>query len=507
MKIGSCSLIFACIVAFSILSLSLPGYADNSALQVKCVDPSGKPVDNVKVAAFSVNNNKEKIKKSDSQGIAEFTKMDNGAYRVFGHKEGFAPAFFEYIALKDASQTVTLTFAPGEDKKLYFEDPMEAQRVKTIIGQGVDALNGGKAGDAVIYFKQALQINPFSPDALYYYGSALISQANFDQGVELLKRAATLAEALSAATPPGKEDANKKLIDTVQQILKNDLPAIKGESLMKQQKYDEALKNFAEAAQNDPSNPLNYANMAIANANSKRFEEALAMIEKAIRLKPDDKTYTGLKTKISEMKAVKQENDAITKAQTVLDEGKKLFQSEDFSGAIKKYEEAKEMVAPAMQSPLWVKIAEANAKLNQPDAVIAAYKKAIELAPAEKKSEYRKSLAIVYLQNKKYDEAVEMVTETQATSSKSAEQTLLDLAKAYKDKEPALAEVIYERVIKINPNNVDVYFELGQLYYLDGKSKDSRTKEMFEKYQAVGKDPEMLQKAKDFLVIVNRRNK
>jgi tetratricopeptide (TPR) repeat protein len=514
MKKSSCNLFFACIVAFSILLLSLPGYADNNALQVKCVDPSGKPVSDVKVAAFSFNSNKATGRRSDSQGIAEFTKMDNGVYRVFGHKDGFAPAFFEYVGLKDNQQTVTLTFAPGDDRKLYFEDQVEAQRMKTLITQAVNALNGGKFGEAETFLKQALQINPYGPDVLYFYGSALLSQFKFDQGVELLKRAAELAGVLSGATPSGKADPSKKLIDSIQDKLKKDLPALRGESLLKQNKYDEALKNFAEAAQNDPSNPSNYAYMAMVNANSKKYEEALALVEKAIQLKPGDKTYMDLKASISDMKEKTKGNEAILKAETIRIkaetlqyEGDKLGQSEDYAGAIKKYEEAKELESPAKQSPLWVKIARANAKLNQPDTAIAAFKRAIELAPEKEAPTYRDVLTGYYLENKKYDEAIDVIAKTPHPSSKSTEQILSDMATAKKDKEMAYAEAIFEQVLKINPGNVDVYFELGQLYYMDGKSKDRRTKELLKKYLEIGKDTEKLQRAKDFLVVVNRRSK
>jgi tetratricopeptide (TPR) repeat protein len=514
MKKSSGYLFLACIAVFSIPLLALSGYADNNALQVKCVDPSGKPVSDVRVVAFSFNSNKQMDKRSDSQGIAEFPKMDNGVYRVFGHKDGFAPAFFEYIVLKDIQQTITLAFVPGDDRKLYFEDPMEAQRVKAIIKQGVDALNGGKLGDAEAFLKQALQINPYSPNVLYYYGYALIAEYKFDQGVESLKRAAELAEILSGAASSGSADSNKKLIDSIQETLKKVLPALKGESLLKQNKYDEALKNLAEAAQNDPSNPVNYANMAVANAKSLKFDEALALIEKAIQLKPDAKEFTDRKALISKEKENMREHEGIVKAETIRTkadtigyEGDVLSQSGDYAGAMKKYEEAKELVAPAKQSPLWVKIARANVKLNQDHTAIAAFKKAIELAPEKEVPIYRDVLAGYYYENKKYDEAIDMIAEIQSAPSQSAEQILSDMATAKKDKEPAYAEAIFERVLKINPGNADVNFELGQLYYIDGKSKDSRTKVLLKKYLEVGKDPEKLQRAKDFLVVVNRRSK
>jgi hypothetical protein len=60
--------------------------------------------------------------------------------------------------------------------------------------------------------------------------------------------------------------------------------------------------------------------------------------------------------------------------------------------------------------------------------------------------------------------------------------------------------------LTINPQNADVYFELGQLYYLDGKAKDNRTKELLAKYIQIGKDQDKLKRANDLLVVISRRN-
>jgi len=85
-------------------------------------------VQNAKVVVLSLNTDKAKDKKSDTQGIAEFAKLDYGVYRVIGRKEGFAPALFEFVLLKGSTESATLKFAAGADKKLYFEDPAEALR-------------------------------------------------------------------------------------------------------------------------------------------------------------------------------------------------------------------------------------------------------------------------------------------------------------------------------------------------------------------------------------------
>ena len=473
----------------------MPGFADNGAIQVKCVDATGKPVDNVKVVVFNVGTGKDKDKRSDAQGIAEFTKLDNGVYRVLGRKEGSVPAFYEYARLNESRESVTLTFAPGADKKLYFEDPAEDQRMRGLLGQGMDAYKAGKFEDAEKFFGQTLEVNPFNSDALYYNGVALLQQSKFDQGVESLKRAAAVADAMSATAAPDPKYA--QISQATQQLLKT-MPAIKGESYLKQKKYDEAIASFSEAVKSDPSNPQFYANLAVALTNAKRFDEAIPMIDKAIQLKTDEKTFVSLKNDI----LVRKENYALIQAQAIMDEGNKLLQEENAAGAIRKYEEAMKMVPSASQSPLWRQIALANAKLGQPDAAVAAFKKAVELAPAEEALKYKTVFANYYLQNKKYDEAVDVLAEGQ-----SSEQALLEMAKVRTNKEPELAEAILEKVIKINPNNADVYYDLGRLYYIDGKSKDSRTKELLNKYLEIGKDPAKIDDAKGLLVVIGRRSK
>ena len=106
---------------------------------------------------------------------------------------------------------------------------------------------------------------------------------------------------------------------------------------------------------------------------------------------------------------------------------------------------------------------------------------------------------------KKFDEAIGVLTDPKAEGS--PEQTLTDLAKTWKNKEPNFAIAALEKVIMLNPANADAYFDLGQLYYIDGKSKDSRTKELLNKYVEIGKDADKIQGAKDMLVIVNKRSK
>ncbi len=504
MKIGCWKAFCVCFISFSMLFAAFPAFAENGTLQVKCADASGNPVPGVKVVAVQLKSQKAKDKKSDAQGIADFGKIEDGAYRIVGRKEGFVPALYEFAMVSGGPQTITLKFAPGADKKLHFEDPAEENRAFDLLRQGLESYKQNKFADAEKLFLQSVEISSSNPDAVYYLSVAYLQQSKFDQGIEMLKRTIELSSAYLTLPSPNPNGPNpyEQMSQNAQQLLKR-MPALRGESALRQQKYDEAVVQFKEAVKSDPNNSEYHANLAIALTNAKQFDEALASLENALKLKPTEKAYTDLKAQINARK----EGMVLDKAQTFMNEGNKLLQDGDAAGALKKYEESKALVAQDKQSPLWRQMARAHAKLNQEDAAVAAFKKSIELAPADKASEYRNSFAQYYLDGKKYDEAVEVLADPKAAGSQSPEQTLLALAASSKNKQPQLAEAALERLLKVNPDNSDAYFDLGQMYYADGKEKDSRTKELLTKYVETGKDEAKLESAKNMLIMINRRTK
>ena len=497
MKTNCWKSIFFCFAAASIFFSSLPVFAE-STLQVKCVDSSGAPVPAVKVTIAPVKAlQKIRDKKSDDQGVAEFAKVDDGAYRVFGRKDGLMPALLEFAVLKGSQESVTLTFTAGADKKLWFEDPEEEQRARTLLQQGVETAKANKLDEGIKMLQEALAIKPSFAEALLYLGLGFIQQGKFDEAVQALDKASDIASIwLTAPQGPG-QNPYQQIIQNVQQMKKN-LPGLKAGWALQQKNYDLAVKGFTEAIQSNPNEPDFHAKLAIALAYSQKYDEALAAVDKAIQLKPSD-TYTGYKNSITAMK----EKAEIDKAQAVFAEGNKLLQDGDAGGALQKLQQAKSMVAPDKQAPIWRQIGRAQAKLNQPDAV-DSFKKAIELAPADKVKDYRDSLAQYYLDEKKYDDAVSVFIDPK---SASPEKDLTALAKDMKDKQPKLSEAALERVLKINPENIDAAFDLGQMYYSDGKENDRRTKELLTKYAEKGKDADKLENVKGMLVIINRRTK
>ncbi|HTY64048.1 MAG TPA: tetratricopeptide repeat protein [Acidobacteriota bacterium] len=498
---NSSKYIFVCIAALFVLFFALPIYADGT-LQVKCLDQSGAASQNAKVIIMNMANQKAKDKKSDAQGIAEFAKIEDGVYRVIARKDGFVPALYEFAVLKGNTESVTLNLASGADKKLYFEDPAEEKRAAQLVQEGVDTAKQSKYEEAEKLFTQSLQITPSSPQALYWFGVTNVSEGKFDKAVELLNQAQKVADALKTLPSAAASNPNQyELISRNAKQLLSQMPTYRGEQALRQKNWDLAIKIFTDAMKDDPNNPDLYYNMAIARTYTNKFDEATAMVDKAIQLKPGEKSFTELKSKI----AARKESAALENAQALMLEGDKMLDGGDAAGALKKYEEANSMIKEDRQAPLLMRIGKAQAKLNQPDAAVAAFKKSMELAPADKIGNYRDAFAQFYIDSKKYDDAINVLTDPKAVAS--SEQTLLDLAKTWKNKEPNFAIAALEKVIKIDPANADVYFDLGQLYYMDGKSKDGRTKELLNKYLEVGKDADKIQGAKDMMVIVNKRSK
>jgi tetratricopeptide (TPR) repeat protein len=512
MKMNGFKLILISFVSLSILFFALPGFADNGTIKVKCVDASSNPVQAVNVVVSPVGNPKTKEKKSDSKGEAEFTKLDDGLYRVVGRKNGYEPALFEFVTLKGSVESIILKLPTGADRQLYFEDPAQAQKALELLNQGLALYKENKFPDAEKLFSQGAELNPANPESFRYLGLSLLQQAKFDQAVEALNKAAKISAVFASApqVPDMPTPAQyQQIVDGVQTLLKQ-LPILKARTALREKNFDEAIAQFTEALKNDPNNPDLYSNIAIAQASLNKLDEALASINKAIQVKPGDKDFEDLKSKLSVIKQERETAKAQQAWKQTIDEGDKLFQGGDAAGALKKYQEANGMLPREnpLNAPVWRQIGKVQAKLNQPDAAIEAFRKSIDLAPDVKTAaEYRTSFAQFYLDQKNYEEAVNVLADAKGQDPKNLEPVLWSIYERSKNSQPQFAELVLERVVKINPQNADAYFELGQLYYFDGKTMDNRTKELFAKYLEIGKDETKLGRLKDMMVIINRRSK
>jgi tetratricopeptide (TPR) repeat protein len=240
--------------------------------------------------------------------------------------------------------------------------------------------------------------------------------------------------------------------------------------------------------------------MSLAQGKSGLYDDALQSAQKAVQLKPGEPQYQDLEKKIVELK----QNAVLIKAKSILEEGDKLYKSGDFAGAIKKFEEARTMVPENKQGGILIQIGRSYAQLKQGDQAVAAFQKAIELAPDQ--GDYRKALAQYYLGNKQYDEALNVYADPRTTGKVPPDQAVFTLGQALSNQgNSEVAELAFEKALKLNPQNVDAIYELGMLLYYS-KKNDARAKELLGKYVELGKDKAKLDNASTVLVVIKRRS-
>jgi tetratricopeptide (TPR) repeat protein len=497
------------VFVFALLSLlaisSLPAFGQTSPLEVKCIDSGGNPVPGVKVSISLLTPPKQKDKKTDAKGIADFGKSDDGIYRVVGRKEGFAPAFTEYVQLKGGErQSVTLNMQPGDPlQKLYWEDQAGVgAKLNETFQQALEALKAGKFEDAENKFKATLVVDPYLPQAHFYLATAYFSEQKWDLGEEALKKAVNLASIV--ATLPAKDPAYTNLYSEMKkqgeaQLAK--MPVLRaedaGRKAFAQKNYEEAVNKFREGIKLEPNDPGLYSNLAVSLANLRKFDEADEAINKAIQLLPADKTLPETKTKIADMRQI----DQLARANTILSEGDSLYKSQDYAGALKKYEAALPLVTGPKQAVIHAALARCYAGLNNSEKAVAAYRKAMEVAPDD--VNYRNSLANYYLKEKRYEYALNLYADQGASGQ--ADQALFNLGMSLsKQGNTEVAELAFEKAIKANPANAEAYYELGMMLYYDKKT-DAHAKELLEKYLQLGKNADHVSNTNNVLVVLKRR--
>jgi tetratricopeptide (TPR) repeat protein len=492
-------------VAMWVLLGAFPLWAD-STLDVQCVDQSGSPVAGAQVFVQHLNTGKPREKKSDGKGRANFTNLEDGVYRVVARKEGFEPALHEFVPLKgSAQQSATVQFKPGDVKKqLYFESEALHQKSIDLLTQGTTSLQANKFAEAEKQLRDSLEINPSNPDTTRNLAIAYLQQQKWQEGEQALKRTAELAGALAELPQTGGATGPNPYQEIRQQVeaLAAKLPHLKvrgeGDKALAEKRFEDAIVKYKEALQSEKDADL-YHNMAVALANTKKYDEAIEAADQALKLKPQEKVYQDLKKQIADYK----QNEGLMKAQGVLEQGNKMFEQGDFAGALKQYEEIMPTIPEKNQPVIWFQIGRTQAKLKQPDKAIQAFKRAMELAPEN--ADYRNALAQYYLDEKRGEEALEVYSDPKGAGSQSPEQALFAMGEKLSNQgNSQVAQVAFEKVLKLNPQNAEAYYQLGMIHYYD-KKNDKRATELLTKYLEIGTQKDHLENTRSVLVVLKKR--
>jgi tetratricopeptide (TPR) repeat protein len=440
---------------------------------------------------------------------ARIDKLEDGVYRVLSRKKGYAPALFEFVVLRgDTQKDITLEFATGDhEKEVYFENPQSMQRSMAALQAAIPSLQANKFAEAESQLKIAIQLYPSSPDAHINLGIAEIQQQKWEPAKASLQKAVSLSAAMAifqTTADPTAPNPYQQMNQRAQLLLRQ-LPAIElrmaGGELLQQKKFAEAIAKYEEALKHIPTDADTFYNIALCYAQLKQFAPAAENIQQDIEILPGEQAYQALQKQINGLKQIANAEQA----QGYLKEGDDLYNKGDFGGAVAKYEEACALLQPENQAKVMTQIAQAHEKAEQMDQAQAAHQKAIQLDPEN--TELTKNLALFYVGQKKYDEALNLYTGGAGAGGAGADEALLNLGKELaQEGNSEVAQLALEKAVEANPQNAEAHYELGMLYYFS-KEDDARAKELFTKYIEIGEDQGHLDNSKNFLVVIEKRSK
>jgi tetratricopeptide (TPR) repeat protein len=366
-------------------------------------------------------------------------------------------------------------------KKLYFEDQAQIQQATRLYQEGINALQLQKFPDAAAKLSEALKIIPSNAEGHFWLGYALIQQAKWDEGKKEI-------EAAMAINP----DEGR-----YQEVIKV-LPAARlgyeGQEAMQKRDFKTAIVKFAEQVKLQPDVSDVYYNLALAYANDAQYDKGMEYVEEALKRKPNDADYLELKKRIPQHK----EQALYQQAAQIFNEGDRLFREGQFQAALDKYE-AGRLVLPKEAPAVWFAIGRCHAQLKHPDEAIAAYQKAIALEP--KKPEYSQSLATLYLEQKRIQDALRVYESLYQQTGEPVDEKLFDLGKRLLGDTNSDGTIVLQRVLEVNPNHAEAYYELG-IYTFYNVDKE-KSKPMLTKYVEVGKDQKHLEDVKALLAVLN----
>ena len=144
---------------------------------------------------------------------------------------------------------------------------------------------------------------------------------------------------------------------------------------------------YAAIKASNGKNPEMFVNLALAQAQGGKYDDALATLANAQKGYPND---TSIKDTLKNISAMKTD--------TIMANAATAFNNKDFKNAIKYYE----MVIPASANSM-IGIASSYQELGDNDNAIEYYKKALELKPVDSDIAYY--IACLYGEKEDYENA------------------------------------------------------------------------------------------------------
>jgi len=469
-------------------------------LKVLVVDENGNAIEKAEVSVATFKSKKGKKDKTNREGIAEFKNLKDGYYRIWARADSFKPGLYEFLRVSgEPDKQLRLELAPGySGSDLYFESPGVLAKSKALLRQGLAAMEVQMYSEAEGAFKESLSLCPSDPAAHQNLALIYANLGKYEQAESSLNDASDLLDTLTAMGGMDSAAADTQRVEL--DLLRREIPVRRltdeADQALEQENLSEAIAKLRELVKLEPDEAENYYHLANALARDGNTDEAILAVDKALEKEPDEQRYLRFKLSIAELGKKR----AGERAQEIIEEIQKMQDAHDYEGAVARSQKATEELQDEYQGALLIEMARAYAGLNRPDEAISSYEKGLELEPAN--VEFRREMTGYLIELERYDGAFTSLQKLSEMESTAFDQALLVLAKELMQKgKQAQARVAFERVLEVNPDCAEAYYELGVEYYYGAQDKE-RARAMLKKYLEIGKDPELLDNAKTLLKVI-----
>ena len=382
------------------------------------------------------------------------------------------------------------------------------------MGKGIEQTQTGDLGAALETFNVILRQQPNHPEANYRVGVIYMRQNKPQEGMEYLKKAVVLApenisyrmtlanayefsrlfdqaiqeyETVAKMAAPGSGDAKeagKKI-----EFLKATQHATKGD-------VDIALPVFARLAKEFPDDALIQYSLSLAYLFKKELEKSELVLNDLIRLTPDNPNiYLNLATIYEQQGDLVKAADNLRKVIELVPQGKFAQQAKVRLGIIEgilmmregNLQEALDTLdsviemSPDNPAALFA-IAEIHQMMGQLGESEEAFKKVIQISPNHLEARLR--LAGIYVETNRLTEGIDALQEIVKLGKGSPQEQrasgILERLKATRDESMDEAQRIqraqerYQQIIASEPDNLEAHFNLGRIYYQQGKRQEAR---------------------------------
>lgn len=230
---------------------------------------------------------------------------------------------------------------------------------------------------------------------------------------------------------------------------------------LQQNNFDAAIEQAQLAIEQEPDNGEAYFVLGNAYGMKKMFREMNEAFTKSLEL--SDKNTEEIET--SRLKYwIDLFNTAVGQ-----------IKQDQLEEAAENFQLCTELVPDRIDA--YKNLAFVQSQAGDDDGAIEAYKAGLEVEPND--IEMKNFLGVLYYQNKRYDEAIDIlnkVIEESEPTSEQYKQALLNIAFSYDLKgEPEKAIKAYENAIASVPGDKDLLFNMGRIYYMKDQYEEANT--------------------------------